>query len=194
VFAASYFFTGRFGPDHELRKHPSAEAASLADELAQATADGDRDRRKQLALQLQAERERQLGDVRQWTAMRQHFDEVLQTAIAEGVVGNRRELRELFRELQGRSRTYVDDNQQAWMDVEDGGRLRRVGLSEDNVVGPESDPRLGLQLLLARMEYLLNAKPKHRELYPQMERDWQLLQRAEQVATARDTRVIASNQ
>ena len=191
VFAASYFLTGRFGPDHELRKHPSEQAALLTGELVEAKRDRDKPLRKQLEEQLRQERERQVGDDQQWTTLRQRFDEVLQTAIADGMVSDRRELRELFRDLQARSNVQVDDNQQAWMNVEDGGQLRRVGLSTGNIVGPASDPRLALQLLLARMEYLLSAKSKHRELYTEIQADWQLVERAEQLALAHGTRVIA---
>jgi hypothetical protein len=192
VFAASYFLTGRFSPDHEVRKHPSEEAALLTNQLDEAKQDGDKPLRQELDQQLRLERARQLGDDRQWTTLRQRFDEVLQTAIADGVVSDRRELRELFRDLQARGMVYIDENQQAWMNVENDGQLRRVGLSTGNVVGPESDPRLGLQLLLARMEYLLNANPKHRELYTDIQADWQLVQRAEQLAMAHGARVIAA--
>ena len=191
VFAASYFLTGRFNPDRELREHPSDEAALLADELQQAKRQGDKPGRQQLKQELQAERKRDIGDDEQWTTLRRRFDEVLQTAIADGIVSDRRELRVLFRDLQMRGKVHLDDNQQVWMDVENGGVLRRVGLSPSNVVSPESDPRLGFQLLLARMDYLLCAKPKHRELYREIQADWQLLERAEQLAFARGPRVIA---
>jgi hypothetical protein len=191
VLAASYFLTGRFSPDRELRKHPSDEAALLTDELDEAKQAGDKPRRQQLDQELRRERDRQVGDDQQWITLRQRFDEVLQTAIADGIVSNRRELRELFRDLSARSEVHVDDDQRTWMDVESGGHVRRVGLSAGNVVSAESDPRLGLELLLARMEYLLYANPKHRELYAEIQADWQLLQRAEQLAMARSPRVIA---
>ncbi len=193
VFAASYFLTGRFGPDHELRKHPSEAAALLADQLAEAKRAGDNVRRQQLETQLRTERERQLGDDQQWAKLRQRFDEVLQSAIADGIVADRRELRDLFRELQAHNRVYVD-NDEAWMEVADGGQLRLVGLSADNIVSPDSDRRLGLQLLLARAEYLLHAQSKHRELFTEVQSDWQLLQQAEQLMPPRGTQVIATKQ
>jgi len=192
VFAASYFLTGRFSPDHELRKHPSEEAAALTDQLNHAKESGDKARQKQLEAQLRDERERQLGDDEQWAKLRQRFDEVLQSAIADGVVSDRKQLRDLFRQLQARGRVYLDDHQQLWMEVETGGHLQRVGLSAGNVVGPDSDRRLGLQLLLARMAYILSTNPKHRELYPEVQADWALLQRAEQAMPARGDRVIAT--
>ncbi|HZP23440.1 MAG TPA: hypothetical protein VFB04_08335, partial [Terriglobales bacterium] len=184
VFAASYFLTGRFSPDHELRKHPSDEAASLTQDLNEAKHAGDKAQRRQLENELKQERERQVGDEEQWLTLRRRFNEVLQTAIADGVVSDRRRLRELFRELQAQGRVYLDANQQAWMEVENQGELRRVGLTAATIVSPESDRRLALQLLLARMDYLLYTGSQHRELYPDVEADWQLLQRAEQVAAA----------
>jgi hypothetical protein len=193
TFAASYFLTGRFSPDHELRKHPSEQAALLTDELQEAKQAGDQTLRQQLDRQLHAERESQLGNDEQWEKLRQRFNEVLQGAIADGVVANRRELRDLFRNLQARGKVYVDDQQQAWMEVEDEGQLRRVGLSVSNVVAPNSDRRLGLQLLLARMEYLLYTQSKHRELYGEIQGDWALLQQAEQQMLPR-TQVVAKKQ
>ena len=192
VVAASYFLTGRFSPDLELCKHPSEEAATLTDELNHAKQSGDKERRKQLEAQLRSEREHQLGDDEQWTKLRRRFDEVLQTAIADGIVSDRRELRIVFRQAQARGRVYLDDSQQPWMEVSSGGHLTRVGLSAGNIVGPESDRRLGLQLVLARMEYILSSNPKHRELYPAVQADWELLQRAEQSMPARAERVIAT--
>ena len=193
ICATSYFLTGRFNPDRELRKHPSSEAASLTEDLDNAK-HGDKAERRQLQSELQQEREREIGNEEQWLTLRRRFNEVLQTAVADGVVSDRHQLREIFRELQAQGRVYLDSNQQAWMEVEDQGQLHRVGLTAANIVSAESDRRLGLQLLLARMDYLLYTGPKHRELYPDVEADWQLLQRAEQVAMAPATRVIASRQ
>ena len=194
VLVASYFLTGRFSPDHELEKHPSEEAALLSEQLAEARGEGENPRRQQLGLELRREREQQIGDEQQWAKLQQRFEEVLQTAIADGIVSDRRELRNLFRDLQARGQVYVDDREQAWMKVESGGELRLVGLSTSNVLAAESDRRLGLQLLLARTETLLWAQPKHRELYPEIQADWALLQRAEDVMSTRGDRVIATRQ
>lgn len=193
IFAASYFLTGRFSPDHELRKHPSEQVAALTDELQEAKQAGDHALRAQIDQQLRVERESQLGNQEQWEKLRQRFNEVLQSAIADGMIADRHQLRDLFRNLQARNKVYVDDQQQAWMDVESDGQLRRVGLSFDNVVSPNSDRRLGFQLLLARMEYLLTTQSKHRELYSEIQKDWTLLQQAEQQMPAR-TQVVARKQ
>ncbi len=191
VLAASYFLTGRFSPDKELSRHPSEEAALLTDQLA-AKQHGDKPQRKQLEVELRQERLRQVGGDEDWNRLRQRFNEVVQSAIADGVIANKHELRELFRELQARGKVSVDGNEQAWMDVESAGQLRRVGLSASNVVGADSDRLLAMQLLLARMEYLLSTNAKHRELYTEIQGDWDLLQRAEQSMPARGTQTIAT--
>jgi len=188
VLAASYLLTGRFNPDHELRAHPSGKTAALNDELLTA----DESQRQQIETELQAERERQLGTPEQWERYRERFDEVLRTAVADGVIADRRALHNLFRELETRGRFYLDNDQQPWMEVESGGQVRHVGLSAGTVLAPESDRRLALQLLLSRTEDLLSAKPKHRELYPEFQTDWALLQQAEQaMATPATHGIIA---
>src|SRR5581483_1673523 len=122
-------------------------------DLNEAKHAGDKAQRRQLENELKQERERQVGDEEQWLTLRRRFNEVLQTAIADGVVSDRRRLRELFRELQAQGRVYLDANQQAWMEVENQGEFRRVGLTAATIASPESDRRLALQLLLARMDY-----------------------------------------
>jgi hypothetical protein len=194
VAATSYYLTGQFNPDHELRKHPSEEAALLNDELHEAKQAGDKTGRQQLGRELHQERETQVGDDQDWIKLRQRFDEVLQTAIADGIVSNRRDLKDLFRQLQARGRVYIDGNQQVWMEVENDGQFRRVGVSANNIVGPNSDHRLGVQLVLARMDYLLSTNSKHRELFTEIQSDWHLVQQAEQFMTAGGTQVIAAKQ
>jgi len=180
VLAASYFLTGRFNPDHELRNRPSENSAVLVADLAAAKQAGDRAQTRELQRELRAERLEQIGDKQQWQTYRDRFEEVLHTAIDDGIVSDRRELRNLFRNLQARGRVYLDGNGQPWLEAEDSGRPQRVGLTTANIVSPESDSRLALQLLLARTEDLLSVKSNHRELSPEFQSDWVLLQRAEE--------------
>ena len=79
------------------------------------------------------------------------------------------------------------------MEVESEGQVRRIGLGSGNIVGPDSDWQLGLQLLLARMDYLLSTNSKHRELFTEIQDDWELLQRAERLMPAH-TQVVAGRQ
>jgi len=193
VLAASYFFTGHFTPDHELRNRPSENSAVLLSELDDAKQSGDLAQAEELKREVRAERVQQIGDEQQWKAYRERFEEVLKSAIDDGIVSNRRELRNLFRNLQTQGRVYLDASGQLWLEAENSGGLLRVGLTSDNIVSPQSDSRLALQLLLARTEVLLSVKSNHRELSPEFQSDWDLLERAEDaMPTAGAHSVIAS--
>lgn len=180
VLAGSYLLTGHFNPDHDLRKHPSEDVAALYQELEEAKQSGDKERQKQLKQELQDARERELGTDQQWQKYREHFEEILRSAIDDGVIADRRKLNGTFRTLQADGHMYLDENGQPWLAVDAGGELRRVGLSEGNVFRPESDRGLAMQVLLARTSALLFAKANHRELWPEFQADWALLQRAQE--------------
>lgn len=187
VLAASYFLTGRFNPDKELREHPSQETAALQAQLEEAHRAGDKALQRQLKSELRAARQRQVGTREEWKTLRDRFDEVLQSAIAEGIVTDSDNLRSTFRDLQARGHVYLDDHQQLWLEVEQAGAMRHVGLSYGNILSAESDARLRLQLLLARTDKLLSASSKHRELYTEFEADWALLRQAEQAVLHQGT-------
>jgi hypothetical protein len=190
--AASYLLTGRFDPNHELRNHPSPEAAALQQQLAEAKRDGDRSGSKQLKHQLKAEEASQLGSEEQWRQYRARFEEVLGTAVADGILNDRRHVRAVFRELQAHGRMYLDDRQQPWLEVTQQGAVVRVGLSAGNILDAQSDRRLALQLLLARTSALLSPNAKHRELWTDFQNDWALLQAAEEARIANGGRVVAT--
>ncbi len=179
VLAASYLLTGRFDPNRELRSCPSDDAAAMHEQLADAKQDQDKDRQRELKRQLKAEQESQIGTEAQWRQYRARFDEVLDTAVVDGILANRREVRTLFRELEARARMYLDERQQPWLEVTEEGQVRRVGLSADNIFDAQSDHRLAMQALLARTSALLSVNSKHRELWPEFQNDWALLQTAE---------------
>jgi hypothetical protein len=193
ILAASYLLTGHFNPDHELRNRPSENSAVLLQQLADAKQAGDQAQAQELKREVRAERVEQVGDQQQWKTYHDRFEEVLRSAIDDGIVSNRRELHNLFRNLQAQGRVYVDAAGQPWLEAQNSGRLLRVGLTTDNIVSPQSDSRLALQLLLARTEALLSAKSNHRELSPEFQSDWELLQGAEDAMPTRDAHsVIAS--
>jgi hypothetical protein len=179
VLAATYFFTGHFNPDHELRNRPSENSAVLLEEFDHAKQAGEQTQAQELQRDLRTERVTQVGDQQQWKTYRDRFEEVLKSAIDDGIVSNRRELRNLFRNLQTQGRVYLDAGGQPWLEARKSGRVLRVGLTTDNIASALSDPRLALQLLLARTEVLLSVRSNHRELSPEFQSDWKLLQRAE---------------
>lgn len=178
VLAGSYLLIGHFNPDHDLRKHPSEDVAVLYQQLEQAKQDGNKERQKQLKNQLQAARAQELGTEQQWQQYRERFDEILHSSVDDGVIADHEKLNGVFRTLQAKGQMYLDESGQPWLTIESGGELRRVGLTATNVFSVESDRRLAMQVVLARTGALLFAKSNHRELQPEFESDWVLLQRA----------------
>jgi hypothetical protein len=181
ILAASYMLTGRFNPDHELRNHPSEDSAALYRQLAEARQQDDRGQEIQIQQDLKAEQIRELGDEQQWESARARFEEVLHSAVADGVVADESELHRTFRHFETDGRAYVDDGGDSWLEVQDeaNGKFERVGLTEDNIFSAGSNQRLAFQLLLARTDALVSAKSKHRESWPEFQSDWALLQQAE---------------
>ena len=179
ALAGSYLLTGHFNPDHDLRNHPSEDVAQLYEQLGAAKQDGDTDREKQLKHEIKADSEREVGTDEQWGQYRSRFEEVLRSAIDDKVIADRRKMETMFRTLQARGHAYLDENGQPWLEIATGGEVRRVGLSVDNVFSDGSDRKLAMQVLLARTNALLTAQSNHRELMPQFQSDWSLLQRAE---------------
>lgn len=190
ILAASYLLTGRFSPDHELRHHPSEDVAVLYQELAEAKRESDWDRQQEAKREIRAGRQRELGDDQQWQQYRSRFEEVLRTAIDDGVIPDRREMGKVFHSLQTNGYTYLDGDGQPWLEEKTSGQLRRVGLSEDNVFSAGSDSTLAMQVLLARTYALLSVGSNHRELWPEFEADWALLQRAEEAMPGSRTHTV----
>ena len=62
--------------------------------------------------------------------------------------------------------------------MEIAGSMRRVGISNRNLMAVESDPELAFQLMLGRVGYVLRAKNHQRETMEEFRKDWSLLEEA----------------
>ncbi len=192
ALAASYLLIGHFNPDHDLRQHPSEDVAVLYEELADAKGEGNKDLQQELTRDMRADRIRELGAEQQWQQYRERFEEILSSAIDDGVFADRRKMETLFRSWETNSRIYLDRNGQPWLERATGGELRRVGLTTANVFNAGSDRELAYQVLLARTNALLSVKSNHRELWAEFQSDWALLQRAEESLPRGGNAVIAA--
>lgn len=176
--AASYWLTGRFSPDHEVKHWPDEDTADLRSRLASAKFAGNKAQVKQIKDELKSAQGRELGTAEEWARSRSLFEEILQSAIADGVVADKHELRNMFRELEGEGRPYFDDDGQLWLEVKRGGVVHNVGLTAGTVLAGGSDRELALEVLLARTNDLVYENAKHRETRTEFAADWQLLERA----------------
>jgi hypothetical protein len=190
VFVGSYALTGRFNPEHELRRHPGADnvfpsyQAELEEEKMQPAhlqpvvlADS-----VDLVIAPRQERPRDkfLGTNAQWKSYRKAMRELTGEAVNKKLIASENALHKLVKELGGRGQTILDANGTAWLEITGDGVVRRVGVAASNITAPGSDPELAYLIMLARVDEMLHRSVKNRELLPYFERDWALLMEARQ--------------
>lgn len=174
--AASYVFTGRFNPQHELEKHPTVEATELDHQIRMAKAENDDILTERLETRQDNERARILGTAEEWKKYRAAFDSVVAEAERGDSVPERSSLNKFFQRLGAAGIPVADRNGALWMEISDDGEVSQVGLSASNIFSHGSDPELAYELVLARIGRVLKS-PKHsRENMVEFRRDWELLQ------------------
>jgi len=211
LFIGSYSLTGRFNPEHELRRQPGddnvfpAYQASMKQQEMQpahflpvhlqpiALADyvdlfiqpqhaHPQEARPQDAL---------LGTDAQWKSYRKALTELADEAVSKKLIGDRKALRKLVKELGKSGQTSLDSGGALWLEVSHDGILRRVGVAASNVNARGSDPELAYLIMLSRMDAMLSRSSKDRELLPRFERDWQLMLESRQRLWPAATRVAS---
>ena len=91
------------------------------------------------------------------------------------LIPEKKSLHRLVKELGGRGQASLDRGGAAWLEVAEGGLVRRVGVAASNINARGSDPELAYLIMLARVDEMLHRSSKDRELLPYFQRDWQLL-------------------
>jgi hypothetical protein len=176
VVAASYVLTGRFNPERELERHPSAEASELDQEIREAKAEKDRDRRVDLQALAKAQMADFVGTSAQWKQYRAEFDARAEQAVRSEIVPDRQFLDRFFKFLDHSGDLSVAADGSMWMEIAEGGKASKVGISASNVFASGSDAQWAYVLTLSRTAYYLNS-PKHsRETMPYFKGDWSLLE------------------
>ena len=176
LVAVSYALTGRFNPQRELEKHPTAEAAEVEYRLQLAKSEDSDTRRQQLEAARSQERAKIVGTAEEWKKYRVAFDSVVAEAAREDSIPEQRRLSRFFQRLDEAGTPVTDRDGSLWMEFSDGDESSRVGLSANNVFSSGSDPELAYQLVLARIGRVLSS-PKHsRESMVEFKSDWDLLQ------------------
>jgi hypothetical protein len=179
MFTASYLLTGRFNPEHELRSRPTERVAAVELEMTAARSDKYDALLRQLRRESEQERARSFGTAEEWKRYAAAVDTLIDLAMERGLIADRGALRQLFRDYDAHGRTFIDGDGAAWLDLPDGGIVRRAGVSASNIDAPGSDPQLAFLIMLARIDRILHSPSKNRELMPQFEADWELLERTQ---------------
>jgi hypothetical protein len=165
VVAGSYFFTGRFNPEHEFERHPALEGSSARSNQGAKAGNISPEERKSI-----------IGTSKDWKSYRKAFHS-LDEGRHEGAV-NGRDVSHFFKDFDESGTPSIDENGLLWMNTLVNGEPVRVGLSASNALDPDSDPQLVDELLLARVSHILKS-PKHgRETIAEFVRDWAALQAA----------------
>lgn len=176
--AASYLLTGRFNPQHELEKRPTPEASDIQQQLREAKAhdDGPREERLEAALKLEAAEV--VGTSQEWKDYRQAFDGLANEAISREIIPDRDFLGRFFKFLDRAGKPTLDADGSVWLDIAQGGKSSRLGVSANNLFASGTDSQWAYALTLARANYFLNTPKHRRELMPEFKDDWSLLQSA----------------
>jgi hypothetical protein len=176
--AASYLLTGRFNPEHKLEQHPGAGSADVALELRQAKSAKDASREKQLQAAVSQESAQLVGTTKEWQQYREEFGSLTDEAINREIIPNNDFLGRVFKYLDRAGTLSVDVNGALWLDIAQGGKPTKLGLSANNIFASGTDSQWAYALTLARANHYLNS-PKHsREIMPDFKNDWALLQSA----------------
>lgn len=178
VVAASYVLTGRFNPEHELERHPSPQASELDQEIREAKGAKDPARQAELQALVNEQKAEAVGTPAEWKEYRERFDVLAEQAVRNEVVPDREFLEHFFKFLDHSGRISVDSDGSLWMELAEGGKAYRFGVSASSVFAAGSDSQWAYALTLARAEHYLNS-PKHsRETMPNFRSDWTLVESA----------------
>ncbi len=178
MFTASYTLTGRFNPEGELRRRPTEAVTAEMIEKEEARASGKVELAHELQSSVNRQREDIFGAAEQWEKYSSALAEFHEEAIGRGLMLEAHSAKELANSFNDHGHVVIDDTGAIWLQYEEGDRSRRVGVSASNVNSSESDGELAYTLLLTRASAELASRPKNREMLPEFEADWQLLEGA----------------
>lgn len=176
VAGVSYLATGRFNPERELQRRPTAEASALQADLQLARAQGDEGAVQQARQKLRAAQREALGSVETWDGYAAELRQYEAEAVQQGLVSEPGALQNPEAALLPRSWITVQEGGGMWLVARDG-RAAKIGLSVSTLSSSQGDPRAAYVLALARVGAELQRKPKRRETLQFFRRDWAQLQR-----------------
>jgi hypothetical protein len=194
--AASYLLTGRFNAEHEFEQHPTAEASDIKLEIREAKAENDVSREEQLEAVVSQESAQLVGTAQEWKQYREAFGSLTNDAISREIIPNYDFLGRLYKYLDRAGTLSVDANGTLWLDLSQGGKPSKIGLSASNIFASGSDSQWAYAMTLARADHYLKS-PKHsREIMPEFKNDWALLEAARinsSTSTAANNTILPGN-
>lgn len=176
--AASYLLTGRFNPERELEKRPNSEASGIQQQLCEAKSNEDATLEEQLEAAVKQESAEIVGTAGDWKQYREAFGGLADEAVQHEVIPGRDFLGRFFKFLDKAGKPTLDADGSLWIEIAQGGKSVRLGLSAGNLFASGTDSQWTYAFTLARAGYYLKS-PKHsRETLPEFKGDWASLQSA----------------
>lgn len=194
VAVGSYALMGRFNPEHDWEKYPTAQVTDLSYRVRAAQREENVSLAKQLATKEQGARKEVVGTSKEWKGYRRQFNGVVSEAVAQEAIPDPDYIKRFFKYIDERGEPSVDPNGSLWMSLPSPDSTMRLGLSASNLLAPSSDPALANDLMLARVYSTLKS-PKHsRETMPELKADWARLQHTHSQRVAWVAHTSASGQ
>jgi hypothetical protein len=171
-FVASYVLTGRFNPEREAEEYPTAEVTEISYQIIQAKANKDSARVEALESARSEELADAVGTAEEWNRYRAAFRSIVEDAVRQKVLPEGGDLEYVFKRFNEAGSPFLDDHGALWLEVSGGGTTSIVGLSASNILRRDSDPNLARELILARIDHVLNSPKHRRETAAEFENDW----------------------
>jgi len=178
IIAAAHVLAGRFNPEHEFEEHPAIQVVQLGFQLnaTNPVTSAPRERLRDMETQ---EREEVVGAPEKWKRYKQEFTVIVKKAFREDSIRSRSYyITHLFEYLNKSGKPFIDGHGALWMEVPEGDRTCKVGVSTSNIFAQGSDRRLAFALLLARVDQVLKSPKHRRETMAEFKEDWALLEHA----------------
>lgn len=191
IAIGSYVLTGRFNPEREWEKYPTAQTAELGYRVVEAKQEDEPGLRDQLRDQAKGERASVVGTRKEWNDYRKALNGRVEDAVDEEAIPDRNYVKRLFKYMDEKGTPSLDSDGALWIDLPGAEPPSRIGLSASNLLASGSDAQLASQFMLARVYSILRS-PKHsREGMIELKADWQRLDRTRSERTAWVTRTRA---
>ena len=152
-FFVAYFLTGRFGLQHTYERFAATQDRPRANSTV-------------------------VGTTKQWRQYNERLDGAIADAVDDGTLHSRKEVRQIFAELDRETIPAIDPEGRSWLVWRAGTREeRRVGVEWDNMQAQGSDAWMAQRMLLARMDAELRGPAKARPTFASFAGEWELFER-----------------
>ncbi|HTU35675.1 MAG TPA: hypothetical protein VMF66_17865 [Candidatus Acidoferrum sp.] len=194
VAFGSYVLMGRFNPEHEWEKYPTAQVTELSYRIQAAQREDDNSLANHLAAKQKRARKEVVGTKKEWKGYQRQFGDVLNEAVAQEAIPDADYVKRFFKYIDEKGEPMVEPNGSVWMSLPSADGSTRLGLSASNLLAPSSDEALANDFMLARVASTLKS-PKHsRETMPELKTDWSRLKRLRFERLAWAARMAASGE